>query len=67
MYNFYTGECPQQYQFKGHVNKPRSIDWYEDDMGFVSCGMDGFIYIWNLQMKDNQQRETEYDYNVKGH
>jgi hypothetical protein len=38
VYNFYTGENPQGYQCKGHINRVKSIDWFEDDMGFVSTG-----------------------------
>jgi cilia- and flagella-associated protein 57 len=48
VYNFYTGECPSYYQCKGHGNKVRSIDWYEDDMGFVSCGLDGSVLEYDL-------------------
>jgi WD40 repeat protein len=35
-------------QCKGHNNKVRCIDWYEDDMGFVSCGMDGNAFFYDL-------------------
>lgn len=49
IYNFYTGECPQNMQCKGHVNKVRGIDWFEDDTGFASCGQDGNVFFYDLQ------------------
>lgn len=36
----------------------RCIAWNEDDMGFVSSGMDGAIYCWNL--KNSSAREDEF-------
>lgn len=48
VYNFYTGESPQYMQFHGHhVNKVTSIDWFENDQGFTSCGHDGNIYFYD--------------------
>ena len=38
IYNFYTLDCPQYYQCKGHSGKIGCIDWFEDDSGFTdSC------------------------------
>lgn len=54
IYNFYTQECPVYMQCKGHNNKVRCIDWYEDDMGFTSCGMDNNVFFYDLQL----QKET---------
>jgi hypothetical protein len=66
VFNFYTGESPAHYQCKGHVGKVRSIDWFEDDMGFTSCGTDGNVYYYDLIVqKDTGQRLTERDFNVK--
>jgi len=48
IYNFYTQECPTNMTTKGHNAKVRCIDWYEDDMGFTSCGMDGFCFFYDL-------------------
>jgi WD40 repeat protein len=48
VYNFYTEDCPQYYQCKGHVNKVRCIDWFENDTGFTSCGIDGNVYFYDL-------------------
>ena len=50
IYNFYTQECPANMLCKGHSNKVRCIDWYEDDMGFTSCGMDGNVFFFDLIM-----------------
>lgn len=50
IYNFYTQECPMNMQLKGHNNKVRCIDWYEDDTGFSSCGMDGNAFHFDLAL-----------------
>ena len=64
IYNFYTEECPSYFQCKGHVNKVRSIDWWENDMGFTSCGMDGNVYFYDLIFqKETGQRLNEKDFN----
>ena len=39
-----SGENPQNMQCKGHVNRVRSIDWLENDTGFISCANDGNGY-----------------------
>ena len=38
IYNFWTGECPQNMQLKGHSQKVRAIEWFENDMGFATAG-----------------------------
>lgn len=48
VYNFYTGDCPQNMQCSGHMSKVRGIDWFEDDMGFASCAGDGFVFFYDL-------------------
>lgn len=58
VYNFWTTERPTNYQFNAHLNKVKCIHWDEDDLGFVSSGMDGAIYNWML--KDNSQRLDEF-------
>lgn len=58
VYNFWTCDRPTNYQFNAHLNKVRCIHWDEDDLGFVSSGMDGAIYNWML--KDNSQRLDEF-------
>ena len=71
IYDFYTTDCPVSMQFVGHVNKVRSIDWFENDMGFASCGLDGAIYFYDLYAydrdagkrnpdKDFSKRETKF-------
>lgn len=52
VYRFYHGDCPEGYTFKEHVNKVTSINWFDDDTGFVSTGIDGNIIAWKL----NQDR-----------
>ena len=64
VYNFYTGECPTYYQCKGHTHKVRSIDWFEDDMGFASCDTNGNVYFFDLiAQKDTQTRLSDKDFN----
>jgi len=67
IYNFYTCENPPHFQLqKGHQQKPRCVNWYDDDSGFASCGYDANIYFWDLKhYKEKQDRETEYDFNWK--
>ena len=36
VYNFYTGESI--FKLTRHSQRVRSVDWFEDDMGFVSAG-----------------------------
>ena len=48
IFNFYTAECPQNMVCKGHLNKVRSIDWFEDDTGFASCDLMGGSYFYDL-------------------
>ena len=51
VYNFYTynGDTPPpQFQCKGHIQKVRSIDWFDDDTGFVSASQGGDVYFWDL-------------------
>jgi WD40 repeat protein len=66
VYNFYTGECPSYYNCKGHNGKVRCIDWFEDDMGFVSCGLDGSVYEYDLIVyKESQTRLADKDFTQK--
>jgi hypothetical protein len=52
---------------KGHNAKVRCIDWYDDDMGFTSCGMDGFCFFYDLQLlKETANRNSEKDFSQKG-
>lgn len=46
----------------------RSIEWNEDDLGYVSCGADGNVYFYDLiQLKKDPTitRVGEKDFNVK--
>ena len=66
VYNFYTEDCPQYYQCKGHVNRVRCIDWFENDTGFTSCGIDGNVYYYDLIVqKETLQRLNEKDFNQR--
>ena len=41
--------------FKNHKGKVKSVSWFEDDSGFVSAGLDGMIYIWDLKNSNNPE------------
>jgi len=47
IYRFYSGDCPQEYIFK-HNARVKTIQWMEDDNGFISVSMDGSILQWRL-------------------
>ena len=46
--NFYTGDAPSSLIGKNHNGRVRGIDWFEDDMGFTTVGMDGGCYYHDL-------------------
>ena len=48
LYNFYTGETTETMSFIGHQARVMSIDWFANDMGFTTCGLDGNIYFYDL-------------------
>jgi WD40 repeat protein len=64
IHNFFTGEVPfPTYFCKAHQQKVRSIDWWEDDMGFTSCGQDGMVFFFDLIIQKetgNRMAEKEY-------
>ena len=47
VYNFYTVDSPPHMLFTGHLNRVSSIDWFENDLGFTTCGQDGNIYFYD--------------------
>ena len=62
VFNFYTGECSSDYIFKDHKGKVQSISWFHDDSGFISAGLEGMIFIWDLK----NSNKPEYQYHNKG-
>ena len=48
VYNFYTLDSPAHYKYTGHTQKVRSIDWWENDLGFVSSSQGGDTYFWDM-------------------
>lgn len=46
--NFFTGVLPENYVFTWHKANIRSINWLEDDLGFVSTAADNTIAVWML-------------------
>lgn len=66
VFNFYTNENPPNFQCKGHIQKVRAIDWFDDDMGFVSAGQGGDVFFWELlNVKEGSTRLTEKDFTQK--
>ena len=55
-------------QCKGHTREVRCIDWFDDDMGFTSCGIDGNAYFYDLVKlkEDGGTRNSDHDFNQKG-
>ena len=69
VYNFYTLECPQHMQYVGHQGQVQCIAWFENDMGFSTCGKDGNIYFYDLnnyKLDMQQKRNQEKDVFSKG-
>lgn len=63
VFNFYTNENPPNFQCKGHIQKVRAIDWFDDDMGFVSAGQGGDVFFWELlNVKEGSNRLTDKDF-----
>lgn len=48
VYQFFTGENPQQFVFKLQSGKVQAIEWDSDDLGFYTGGNDGFVHYWRL-------------------
>lgn len=64
--NFYTGECPTNMQVKV-LSRVRSIQWFDNDMGFATAAIDGNCFFFDLQnVKENGQRNTDKDFMQKG-
>jgi WD40 repeat protein len=51
IYNFYTGEYPPYYVCKAN-SKVRSIDWFDDDMGFASGSYESVYFFDIIALRD---------------
>ena len=72
VFNFYTWDSPPYQTLTGHLNRVSSLDWFENDLGLTSCGLDGSIYFYdNLYQigekvgsrntnKDQNRREVKF-------
>jgi cilia- and flagella-associated protein 57 len=67
VYNFYTHECPESMKFSQNHNKSiNCIDWFDNDMGFTSCGADGYIYFVDLYTgRLGEKRNMQHSHNEK--
>ncbi|XP_058249353.1 cilia- and flagella-associated protein 57-like [Hemibagrus wyckioides] len=45
----YNVRTQKKVELTGHRKKVLSLNWSKDDSRLVSCGMDGTIYMWNIQ------------------
>lgn len=54
IYQFYSGENPPNYLFRGHSGKVKTITWDGDDQGFYSGGSDGLVLYWRLEDSQNK-------------
>jgi len=61
VFNFYTGECPPNFIFKGQETNITSLHWMADDMGFFSSNWNGMIDKCTLSTG-----ATEIVYSLKG-
>ena len=71
VFNFYTSECPPTMMFGGHSQKIKSIDWFENDLGFTTCCLGGNIYFYDLyayqkNLKVIGTRNSDKDITKKG-
>ena len=57
VFNFYTGENPQNMKFRKHIAKVTSLHWNEDDSLLYSAGADGAVYEWKINVRPEMQRE----------
>ena len=48
VFNFYTGESPDKFNFRGHTDTVKCIAWLEDDSGFVTTAKDNEMALWRL-------------------
>ena len=66
VFDFYTCHLPERMMFTGHNGRIMSIDWFHNDMGFTTCGVDGNIYFYNLYKGNDQGvRDHERDITFK--
>ena len=61
VFNFYTGECPPHFIFKGQETNITSLHWKVDDTGFYSSNWNGIIERANLS-----NGASEMIYSLKG-
>lgn len=54
IYQFYTGETPPNFLFRGHSGKIKTILWDPDDLGFYTGGSDGLVFYWRLEDSQNK-------------
>jgi cilia- and flagella-associated protein 57 len=64
IYHTYTGR--HLGSFQGHAMPIQSVRWRTDDLGFISCGLDGAIYQWRLEAIGTNTRSSEHHAGMNG-
>ena len=44
----------------------QSIRWSNDDLGFISCGLDGCVYEWKMAALGTNTRSSEHHGGIAG-
>ena len=52
--------------FQGHAMPITSVHWKLDDLGFISCGLDGAVYDWKVEALGTNTRSSEHHAGVSG-
>ena len=51
VFRFFTGVCPEEYQFiNHHRGQIKQISWLDDDTGFLSVSTDHTLMYWKLKL-----------------
>jgi len=70
VFDFYKEESPVTMRYDEHLIKVSNIDWFNNDMGFTTCGHDGNIYFYDLYThtgeKNKRNGDMDYQASEKG-
>ena len=58
MIDFFSGVLFKNFVFSWHKANVRSINWLEDDVGFVTTAADNSIAVWHLPRLSSQSETT---------
>ena len=63
---YQTHSCVHLGTFQGHSMPIQSIRWSNDDLGFISCGLDGCVYEWKMAALGTNTRSSEHHGGIAG-